>query len=561
MTNKHPLLSEYKQYLQTISVKQGTKNVYSNSFYKYLKQQGIHKKEELIQQLQQEQKPPNGLYHVYRWLNISTPTEKKRKTRLLQIEPIIKEYREYLKTKNYTEPPIKNYQSDLRIYLHKNNITTKQELITKLQNSHPNEKTTKFYKWLNIDKEPIKKKGYSPSSDETVQNFFKERNLKEGTYSGYLSALLLYIPLCGFKNAKEMIQEALEDEKNRVPIKEARITQHLREWKRYLVDAPNVKTDQTLHTYFTKVETFYRHYNVTVPARPPMKMRNDYHVSYYDLPNKEMIEKAITQSDMEYGSLIYFMSSSGTAKAETLNMTIDDFLNGLREYTEHTQAQQIIEELKDRRDLVPIIKMQRLKTNVPYYTCCSPEATYHILQYLSDYKYYDRNRKVWDMKGSKLMKYFQQINDRNEWGFVGPYRRFRTHTLRKFHASNIGCSFDIINTLEGRTNGTIHETYVKQKPDQLKKVYMEHMCNVMIHPEQFIGPHCGGEREEEKIKNSIKELVPDLVPTLEQVQQQAQVVQPSMVQQAPFDYNILKDIARLETRMDAIEQRLEKLGG
>ena len=477
MINKHPLLSEYKQYLQTISVKQCTKNVYARSFYKYLNQHGIHKKEELIQQLQQEQKPPTGLSHVYEWLNTSTPT----------------------------------------------------------------------------------KKEYSPYSDETVQNFLKERNLKKGSYMGYYSALLMYVPLCGFKNTKEMIQEALEDEKNRVPIKEARITQHLREWKRYLVDAPNVKTDQTLHTYFTKVETFYRHYNVTVPARPPMKMRNDYHVSYYDLPNKEMIEKAITQSNMEYGSLIYFMSSSGTAKAETLNMTIDDFLNGLREYTEHTQAQQIIEELKDRRDLVPIIKMLRIKTNVPYYTCCSPEATYHVLQYLSTYKYYNRNRKVWDMKGSKLMKYFQQINDRNEWGFVGPYRRFRAHTLRKFHASNLGCSFDIINTLEGRTNGTIHETYVKQKPDQLKKVYMEYMCNVMIHPEQFIGPHCGGEREEEKIKNSIKELVPDLVPTLEHVQQQAQLVQPSMVQQAPFDYNILKDIARLETRMDAIEQRLEKM--
>ena len=74
---------------------------------------------------------------------------------------------------------------------------------------------------------------------------------------------------------------------------------------------------------------------------------------------------------------------------------------------------------------------------------------------------------------------------------------------------------------------------------------MEHMCNVMIHPEQFIGPHCGGEREEEKIKNSIKELVPDLVPAVEQVQQQTQMVQPSMVQQAPFDYNILKGIARL----------------
>ena len=487
---------------------------------------------------------------------------------------LLQEYNEWLDTTNYAETTKYSYFKGLENYIKHYEITNKTELTQKIVNSKKSAyNISGVKKWLNLpsvkhtqrkttNKQTIQKKtGYSPRNDPLVQQLFKERNIKPTTCEPYISALLKYIPLIGFKNLKEMINEALEDERKRVPIKEARISQHLRQWRSALIDDKTVKSNGTVHAYYSKIETVYRHFNVTVPQRPPMKLEKQYHVSYYDLPDKEMIETAINQTTLEMKSLILFMSSSGTAKAETLGITVGKFIDGLREYTKSDKPQYVIEELKGRKDVVPTIALVRKKTNVPYYTCCSPEATYYILQYMEQWKKFDRECPLWDMNGSYVMKHFQIINDNNNWGKIGPYRRFRTHTLRKFHASNLGCSFDVINTLEGRTNGTIHETYVKQKPDQLKKVYMEHMCNVMIHPEQFIGPHCGGEREEEKIKNSIKELVPDLVPTLEHVQQQTRVVQPSMVQQAPFDYNILKDIARLETRMDAIEQRLEKLGG
>lgn len=382
--------------------------------------------------------------------------------------------------------------------------------------------------------------------DPLINQFQKERNIKTSTMQGYWSSLQLYVPMCGFKNCTEMIQEALLEEKNRVPIKESKINEHLREYKRYLHDVPSIKTSYTIHTYFTKIETFYRHFQVTVPQRPPLKIKKEYHVNYYDLPDKTMIETAIEQSDMIFKAILYFMSSSGTAKAETLNLTVGTFLEGLREYTNTTDPQKMVQELQDRKDLVPVLSMTRQKTNVSYYTCCSSEATYYILRYMSQYKRYEPEKPLFEIKGSRLVKKFQLINDHNEWGFVGPYRRFRTHMLRKFHASNIGCSFEVINTLEGRTNGTIHETYVKQKPDKLKQVYMEHMHNVMIHPELFEGPHCGGTHVVQHVVNENNIEVNSNV---------------SATGMQSNDFMVAKEIGKLELRIEQLEKRLKELEG
>ena len=486
-------------------------------------------------------------------------------------DDIIKDFTAYLEKANFKKGTILTYKSKLRKYMKTHNIQNKDELKKQLTTEpqppkgiaqayiytgliipyRKNLKKSKEYK-----KKPIIR--YNPYKDPLITQFQKERNIRDSTMNGYTSSLTMYIPLCGFQDCSEMIQEALTDEKNRVPIKEARITEHLREYKRHLHDAKNVKSSHTLHTYFTKIETFYRHFQVTVPARPPMQIKKEYHVDYYDLPDKKMIETAINQSDLQLKAIIYFMTSSGTAKAETLSMTVQDFITGLKEYTTKTEPKEVIRELRGRKDLVPIIKMTRRKTNVAYHTCCSSEATYYILEYMHTHQRYNPDDKVFTILGSGLMKQFQILNDSNKWGRVGSYRRFRTHMLRKFHASNIGCSFEVINTLEGRTNGTIHETYVKTRPDKLKEVYMEHMHNVMIHPENFEGPHCGGQ--------TIKGIVQDEVQKVkEDVGIREQIVQPvhtnAMGNDGVMNFELIKTIGKLEQRIEQLENRLTKLGG
>ena len=67
-----------------------------------------------------------------------------------------------------------------------------------------------------------------------------------------------------------------------------------------------------------------------------------------------------------------------------------------------------------------------------------------------------------------------------KWGRRGYYRFFRSHVLRKFHASNIGLPAEYVDALQGRQKSIVHDAYIKTNPEELKKLYMKHMKNVMI---------------------------------------------------------------------------------
>ena len=88
--------------------------------------------------------------------------------------------------------------------------------------------------------------------------------------------------------------------------------------------------------------------------------------------------------------------------------------------------------------------------------------------------------KLFDFSASKLLLRFQEINDKMGWGFKGKYRFFRSHTLRKYHASNIGLTAEYIDSLQGRSKNVVHETYIKTNPKRLKDIYVSVMSNVMV---------------------------------------------------------------------------------
>lgn len=80
-----------------------------------------------------------------------------------------------------------------------------------------------------------------------------------------------------------------------------------------------------------------------------------------------------------------------------------------------------------------------------------------------------------------------------DWIFVGRYRRFSSHALRKYHASNIGLSSDNIDALQGRAKTKVHEAYIKTNPKKLKEIYMSAMQNVMISDEWIVENAVGKE--------------------------------------------------------------------
>ena len=314
--------------------------------------------------------------------------------------------------------------------------------------------------------------------NKLFNKFCKERNVSDSTRTGYWSAIRKYenyhkLPM------EELLQEAISEEENNIPLKDRKIKQRLISYRTFLLNS-NL-SQNTVRGYFTKIKTFYEHFEIEIPHLPQAKYAREYETNYLDLPTREHIRQAIDISSIDIKAIILFMSSSGTAKAETLSLTVQDFIDATREYHQGGSLNEMLEQLDKRNDVVPTFYLKRIKTSKYYYTFCSPEATKHIVTYLKTRQNLKMSDKLFQFTTSTLLSRFQEINDTMNWGFKGKYRFFRSHTLRKFHASNIGLSAEYIDALQGRSKNEVHETYIKTNPETLKEIYMKSMSNVMIN--------------------------------------------------------------------------------
>lgn len=317
-------------------------------------------------------------------------------------------------------------------------------------------------------------------NEKVLDSFCKKRNVSAHTRKGYETALIKYGQYLGVMDLSKLVKEALKEEDERIPVRERKIKKYLEGFREALVE---IKVQgHTLKTYTSRVKTFYKHFGIEIPDLVSIKLRRSVEIGYFDLPDKEMIRQAVRQADNCFKSLILFMASSGTAKAETQSITVGMFLEGCKQYISNPKnIEQSLNELYPiSASVVPIIRLRRIKTDKYYYTCCTPEAVTYILDYLIGRIDLTLDSPIWDYKDQTLLTKFQEINDKNEWGFVGSYRKFRSHMLRKFHASNIGLPSELVDALQGRSKNKIHETYIKTNPEKLQNTYKKVMHNVYI---------------------------------------------------------------------------------
>lgn len=324
-------------------------------------------------------------------------------------------------------------------------------------------------------------------SYELLTKFFNERNIKSSTRKGYDATLTRWFRYTNGKydSLQDCIDFYMKEEDEKIPMRNRSIKKELLGYREWLLEDKAIKSDKSVRSYFSKLGTIFRHYGIEMPQLPQVKMEKGYVSSYNDLPTHSMLKSACEQSPLDLKAIILFMSSSGSAKAETLSITVEMFLTGCNDYLEtpadETNIQDTLKALTDKHDIVPLIYLRRIKTDKWYFTCCSPEASYMIIESLKTRKNLQWEDKLFEYTSSLLLTKFQEINDNNNWGYVGAYRRFRSHALRKFMASNIGLPRDQVDSFQGRSKDMIQEAYFKQDPKALKKIYLEAMHRVMIY--------------------------------------------------------------------------------
>ena len=315
-------------------------------------------------------------------------------------------------------------------------------------------------------------------ANDLFKRFCRERNIKESTARSYESSLKSYVKFHNL-SIDELIDEAHVDEELKIPLKDRRIKKRLMDYRSFLLESKI--TPNTIKTYFTKIKTFYAHFEIEMPNLPDARYNREYEINYLDLPTKEHIKQALEIVSIDFKAILLFISSSGTARAETLSLTVGHFVQATRDYHNGGSLSSILDTLSKKDNIIPTFYLRRIKTDKYYYTFCSPEATRYIVKYLKTRKNLTLDDKLFDFTSSTLLSKFQEINDIMGWGFKGKYRFFRSHALRKFHASNIGLSTEYVDALQGRTKSEVHETYIKTNPEKLKQIYASAMKNVMIN--------------------------------------------------------------------------------
>lgn len=347
------------------------------------------------------------------------------------------------------------------------------------------------------------------------EQFVEERNISKRTMKSYQTAIRKY-ELFNVMTIEDLIREADEEESQGIRWKDRKIKQRLIKFRK---EVYNTNLSSSAQMYMQRVTTFYRHYEVELHPLPPMSrvnMCNSEPISFKDIPTKEILRKAIRESKSKvFSTIIYFMSSTGLAMVDTLDLTIKDFLVACDALS--------IDELDNCKNTIPTFTLKRRKTGKYFYTFATPEATSEVINYLkSRTDELTENSQLFKISRDYLCKQFQSMNKHLGLGTKNGSSLFRSHMLRKYHAStllNSGLMIEQVDMLQGRSKEKTHESYFFDDPEVLKKLYMEHMDDLCIADESDEIIELKKINEEYEVKFSEQEkLLNDIVEAQEKLE-------------------------------------------
>ena len=321
---------------------------------------------------------------------------------------------------------------------------------------------------------------------EIMNSFFKERCLNKRTQYGYHNSFSLYVQYNKL-HLQDLLFEADTEEEQGVRWKKSKLKERLIGFRGWLQKKYKYST---IKVVFNRIKTFYNHFEIEIGFIPKLNEKaviKSETISYEDIPDKELLNKCLSYANPLMKALILFMTSSGCARRETLNLTITDFIEATKEYHSNGNINEVLTELVIQDNVIPTFKIKRQKTNKYYYTFCSPEATKSICAYLlSSGRRFDKGHNhhlLFKTNLDSLNAEFNRLNEICGAGQVADMNRIRSHMLRKFHASrlyNNGMSIDKIDALQGRAKDNTHSAYFKESSEQLKELYIEHMDCIRI---------------------------------------------------------------------------------
>lgn len=282
--------------------------------------------------------------------------------------------------------------------------------------------------------------------DPLVKDFFTQRTLVDRTQVQYELVIREYSTLIGL-TPSQFIQEAEDEEDNRLRMRKRKIRQYLTQYRDWLIETG--KSKLTTAQRVTIIRQFYSEYEIELPRvtldRPNITG------SRSDLPTIHDIRKAYNIANNKYKAIILLMATSGMGSSEVVNVKYSDLMYGLEDYLKGTikdlldigEVTEKVTKLMNEDYIIPLWDIKRVKTGANYFTFSSPESVYAILTHLAAHppetmdSYIFQGTNGNHLTTAPIQKYFRKINKKCGWGKKGRQIFFRSHNLRKWFASTL----------------------------------------------------------------------------------------------------------------------------
>lgn len=319
----------------------------------------------------------------------------------------------------------------------------------------------------------MKNKKKNMNKVQLLNRMFRERNSSDSTRSTYWRSVNYFENLTNH-DIVECLEIAETEEENNIRWKNCHLRQWLIQYREWCYENYKIPTAKL---YLTAIITLFRHFEVTVEHLPYYSTKQatkSIPINPDKLVDREILKLCINTSNPLLRAIVLLMSSSGISRIDTLNLTIQDYLNA----TNTTQLTNI------PNDTIPTWTLTRQKTGQDYYTFSSPESTTAINAYLLTRTNIKPNEPLFKVHERYFSDLFKLRNDELGLGRNGEYRRFAPHMLRRYHATQLieaGLSVDKVNILQGRKpQGIAYESYVKIKPSRLKQEYIHALPYLVV---------------------------------------------------------------------------------
>ena len=317
----------------------------------------------------------------------------------------------------------------------------------------------------------------------------------ENTKKGYLQSISIYER---FNNMgmDELVQEALDEQTQRVPEHKLKIYDRLMDFQEYVLEN---YVGRSVQTHIGRIKTVYKMNRVKIPYLPPInqkQVKRNPSITYYDILTKEEIKEGIKYLTPSLKARVMLMATGGYSINETSTLTLRQFLDDLKPY-HHSDDETALQKLSQMDNVVWVTQLIRVKTQKPYFGICNPETVQAIaeawikkdLQY-EKRKYGTEDLKLFNEGKTYVSQKMGKINDDLGFGKAGGRRRFTPHSLRRFNATRLSgaslsdaehMSLNMIDEIQGRSMNNVQDKYIKTNPVRQKLMYVKVMNNVSLY--------------------------------------------------------------------------------